>query len=589
MTLISGRFFVSSYRNYYQRTFRIKRISFSTGNSLNFSDVLRTPEYASTPALVEGKFKLTYAQLDYIASKTASVIAEADRKSRFSAVGAFNKPSISFVVSMLAAWKLGKVFVPLSTNHSENELNYFVEDSKVGLICCTKRDEINPAFVNTAKLPFLETDSFIKAISNVPKTTAGEAQQSLRGEDCLSGSVNGDTGALVIYTSGTTGRPKGVLHTHSSLFHMTQGLIESWKYTANDKILHFLPLYHVHGLVNKLLCVLKVGGTVEFLASANAPVIWNRLAEEEVSYQKHRNAVEAGNSSPYKPVSLFMAVPTIYARLLESSTEMRSNPETSLTLSDGVSALKRMRLMVSGSAALPDTVLNNWKNLTGYKLLERYGMTEIGMALSNPYEGERKEGYVGFPLPGVECKLVDDRENTISEPNTPGELRIKGPQVFSHYLNRPDATKETFDAEGWFKTGDVAEVGADGFYKILGRNSTDIIKSAGYKLSALEIERELLAHPQILEAAVVGVSDDVLGEKVLAVISLRTGTGSGSSPGDLVSVRGDATALQKYIRVFLEDKLAHYKQPRDYVVVDAIPRNHLGKVNKKSLLKDLNI
>jgi acyl-CoA synthetase (AMP-forming)/AMP-acid ligase II len=373
-------------------------------SSLQFSDVLSRPTIANSVALEDRTrdIQLTYAQLNDISSKLASKMAAEDLRKPFSAVGAFNKPSVSFVISMLAAWKLGKVFVPLSTTHTENELGYFIEDSKVGLVCCASKDMVNAPFLASLNLPLLETDSAMRAIGakSLDATEREALKPFLRGADSTSGSVKGDTPALVIYTSGTTGRPKGVLHTHSSIYNMTTSLVQSWQYTEHDKILHFLPLYHVHGLVNKLLCMLYSGATVEFTGSAAAPTLWKRLAQEEHDYQSHVRDAQHGATATYKPVSLFMAVPTVYARLLESSYEMRHDPVQAETLAAGVRALKRMRLMVCGSAALPDNVLQNWQKLTGYKLLERYGMTEIGMALSNPYEGERRQGE-GFLLSAV--------------------------------------------------------------------------------------------------------------------------------------------------------------------------------------------
>jgi malonyl-CoA/methylmalonyl-CoA synthetase len=365
-------------------------------SSLQFSDVLGKPAVANSVALLDRTrdIQLTYAQLNDISSKLASRMAVEDSRKPFSAVGAFNKPSVSFVISMLAAWKLGKVFVPLSTTHTENELGYFIEDSKVGLVCCASKEMVNAPFLTSLNLPLLETDGAMRAIAEKPleETERASLKPYLQGADSVTGSVKGDTPALVIYTSGTTGRPKGVLHTHSSIYNMTTSLVQSWQYTKHDKILHFLPLYHVHGLVNKLLCMLYSGATVEFTGSAAAPVLWKRLAQEEHDYQTHLQATQVGKASTYKPVSLFMAVPTIYARLLESSYEMRHDPAQAEILAAGVRTLRRMRLMVCGSAALPDNVLQNWQKLTGYKLLERYGMTEIGMALSNPYEGERRQG-----------------------------------------------------------------------------------------------------------------------------------------------------------------------------------------------------
>lgn len=299
-------------------------------------------------------------------------------------------------------------------------------------------------------------------------------------------------------------------------------------------------------------------------------------------------------------ISLFMAVPTVYAKLLQAADKARSTTTTITTttgsvapatatavltpaeLTDALVATRNMRAMISGSAALPQPVMQAWRDLTGHVLLERFGMTEIGMGLSNSYKGERVEGSVGKPLPGVQCRLVDEQGEEVREPEVPGELRIKGSAVFKEYLNRPAETAAAFDKEGWFRTGDIAQRRtSDGNYVILGRNSTDIIKSGGYKLSALEIEREILAHPQVAEVAVVGAEDVTYGQVVVAVIKPKVQT---------TATRPSLT--QTTLAHFLQDRLAVYKQPKKVFVLDdvtEIPRNHLGKVNKKKLLTDLNI
>eukprot|EP01035_Chromulina_nebulosa_P024552 gene24552-31972_t len=225
-----------------------------------------------------------------------------------------------------------------------------------------------------------------------------------------------------------------------------------------------------------------------------------------------------------------------------------------------------MRLHVSGSAALPDIVMNAWKELTSHVLLERYG------------------GYVGLPLPFVECKIVDENNQVIDKIDTPGELLIKGKTLFQEYLGLPNETLKAFDKDGWFKTGDIAQINNNGYYKLLGRNSTDIIKSSGYKLSALEIEREILSHPQIYEAAVLGVPDEIKGELVIAIISLRQRVEDISNYPIITN-----NNAKKSLNLFLEDKLSYYKRPSRVFIVDELPRNHMGKVNKKSILKDLNI
>jgi len=224
-----------------------------------------------------------------------------------------------------------------------------------------------------------------------------------------------------------------------------------------------------------------------------------------------------------------------------------------------------MRLNVSGSAACPVEVFEVWRDLTGQILLERYGMTEIGMALSNPYRGERRSGYVGQALPNVQVQLVDEAGGVVTEEGTSGEIRIQSPTVFLEYWDNPAATEASF-ADGWFRTGDIAVV-EDGYYRIMGRSSVDIIKSGGYKLSALEIENKLLAHPDIAEVAVIGVEDRTWGEAVAAVVVLK----------------GAAEMTQASLKVWCEGKLSAYKIPKKLLVMDTLPRNAMGKIVKPTL------
>ena len=268
--------------------------------------------------------------------------------------------------------------------------------------------------------------------------------------------------------------------------------------------------------------------------------------------------------------NVFMAVPTIYAKLLEAAESLPPK----LVESAVDNTLRPMRLMVSGSAALPVSSFQRWKELTGQTLLERYGMTEFGMSISNPYEPieERHPGHVGLPLPSVEARLVDEESGkVIDSPNTSGSLRIKGQTVFQEYLNRPDAMKDAFDEEGYFITGDVAEFNAKlNSYRILGRASVDILKVGGYKLSALEIERDLLEHPDIAEIAIMGVPDDTWGERVGMICRTKT---------DSEELTIDS------LRTWCGDRMARHKIPSRLLLVDEIPKNAMGKVNKKTLVK----
>ncbi len=300
---------------------------------------------------------------------------------------------------------------------------------------------------------------------------------------------------MILYTSGTTGKPKGVVTTHANIAAQIRSLVEAWRWTGEDRILEILPLHHLHGIVNVMACALWVGAVCEIHPAFDAGKVWDRIAGGDLT--------------------LFMAVPTIYVKLIDA-WEKASPAERDL-MSGGC---RKMRLMVSGSAALPVPVLERWKQVSGHVLLERYGMTEIGMCLSNPLRGQRRPGCVGLPLPGVEVRLTDVGGVPVGA-GTPGEIIVRGKTVFLEYWNRAEETRKAF-RDGWFLTGDIA-VQESGIYRILGRSSVDIIKTGGYKVSALEIEETLLAHPDIKECAVVGVADPTWGERVVAALVMREG------------------------------------------------------------------
>jgi malonyl-CoA/methylmalonyl-CoA synthetase len=301
-----------------------------------------------------------------------------------------------------------------------------------------------------------------------------------------------------------------------------------------------LPLHHVHGLVNGALGALRAGAELGFRRSFEPDEVWNLFA--------------AGAAT------VFYAVPTLYHQLAEAWA--RADVPARKAWSAGAAGL---RLMVSGSAALPAPLWARWREIAGQDLLERYGMTEIGMAISNPYRGERRPGTVGQALPGMEVRIVAE-DGRDAPPGSPGEIRVRGPSLFREYWSRPDATRDSF-RDGFFLTGDVAELDA-GYVRIRGRASVDIIKSAGYKISALEIEAVLLEHPAIREAAVVGQPDPEWGELVTACVVLHPGR----------------TLQAEELKEFCRDKLAPYKLPRRLRVLAELPRNAMGKVTKPALL-----
>ena len=433
-------------------------------------------------------------------------------------------PSLAWVATLWGIWRAGGVAVPLALQHPPPELAYTLDDA--GAVAVVASPELASRVEPLARerdLPCLTTDDALAG-------PAAEPPAALEPDDP----------ALIVYTSGTTGRPKGAVLTHDNLEAQVQSLAEAWAWSGDDRILEFLPLHHVHGIVNIVLSALSAGAVCEILPCFDAEDVWRRLA--------------AGRTT------LFMAVPTIYRRLItawEAAPDARRRELSA--------AARRLRLMVSGSAALPVETLERWREITGHTLLERYGMTEIGMALGNPLEGERRPGSVGRPFPGVRARLVDERGRPV-EDGVSGEIEIRGANVFSEYLGRPEATRDAF-RDGWFRTGDMAVREADGYFRILGRSSVDILKTGGEKVSALEIEATLRQNDAVDDCAVVGVPHPDWGEEVAAAIVLTADASS------------DAFDVDD-LRAWARERLAAYKVPRRFLAVAELPRNALGKVVK---------
>ncbi|TQM82562.1 fatty acid CoA ligase FadD36 [Saccharothrix saharensis] len=335
---------------------------------------------------------------------------------------------------------------------------------------------------------------------------------------------DGEAPALIVYTSGTTGPPKGVVLPRRALATNLDALAAAWAWTEDDVVVHGLPLFHVHGLGVGVLGPLRRGGTVHHLGSFG-------VAEAA-------EALRGGGT-------MMFGVPTMYHRIA-------AEPEHA-------AAFGRARLLVSGSAALPATVHERISQLTGQRVVERYGMTETLMNTSVRADGDRRPGAVGLPLDGVELRVVG------GSGDEPGEIEVRGPNLFLEYLNRPDATRDAF-RDGWFRTGDLAVVEPDGYVRIVGRRATDLIKSGGYKIGAGEVENALLEHPAVAEVAVTGEPDDDLGERVVAWV---VADGEPPAPEAL----GDHVARL----------LSPHKRPRVVRYVDALPRNDMGKVLKREL------
>ena len=427
---------------------------------------------------------------------------------------------IDYIAIQWAIWRAGGVTVPLCLSATEPELEYALTDSE-SVYIITAPDQ-------AAKVTSLCQRLNLRWLNVHATTTTSEKTLP---------SIAPTRRAMVLYTSGTTSTPKGVVTTHLNIEAQIETLVNAWEWQATDRIPLFLPLHHVHGIINVMSCALWSGAIIEPFPNLDMKTVLSRVAA--------------------RAYSVFMAVPTIYVKLIQA-LEALPERERSRT----VGGFADMRLMISGSAALPASIHEQWTTLTGQKLLERYGMTEIGMALSNPFHGERRPGAVGQPLPGVDVRLKSETGETITTEGEPGEIQVKGPAVFLEYWKRPDITKESFD-DGWFRTGDMAVVERS-YYRIMGRLSVDIIKSGGYKLSALEIEAALLQHDAIAECAVVGVPDETWGEAVAVAAVL---------------VDGKTIDIES-LRSWCRDRLSTYKIPKRLRVLAALPRNAMGKVTK---------
>lgn len=494
-------------------------------------------------ALRCGTQNITYKDLQICSDHFASELSAIENLKE-KTVGILAPSSLEFAVAMVATWKAGAIAVPLQPHHPRSEIEYIVQDSGLNYIffhqnCAHLAKDI--AKSNPVKL--FELSLCKESATKNLKLTSPSTSSAVRPRPS-------QQGALMIYTSGTTNRPKGVISTIGSLNAQMASLQEAWAWSKDDRILNILPLHHVHGLVNVLCCSLSSGAYCELADKFTPDLVWDRIASDELT--------------------VFMAVPTVYAKLIQHWQSQPKDTQVRLSLS-----ANKLRLMVSGSAALPSPIFDAWYAISGKKLLERYGMTEIGMALSNPYTGERKPRTVGIPLPSVAVRLMDENAKAITGSNIPGEIQVRGPTLFKEYWKNPQATEDSFTQDGWFKTGDIAERDNDGYFKILGRNSQDIIKSGGYKISALEIESALLEHPQIKEAAVIGISDEIWGEKIVAFCVLKNFSPELNSTGQ----------LKDDLRNWLGERIAHYKIPSVWHYVADLPRNSMGKILKSDLKK----
>ena len=445
-------------------------------------------------------------------------------------IGTSARPSARFVEALFGVLLAGGCVVVLSPLHPAPETRYFCDDA-----------EVKTVLVSADLLPLAEPLGATRAVRDVDAMR--EASENIGAVTAAALATGGDAAALQLYTSGTTGKPKGAVLTHMNLEVQQELVGAAWGFGPTDTLLHSLPLHHMHGLAIALLTALGAGSATR-LTSFVAPEIWEAM----------QNA------------TVFMGVPAMYHRLF-----VAFDAADEATRARWAAHAKALRLATSGSAALPVTLAERWRSLTGTIPLERFGMTEIGVGITNPLDGERFPGCVGFPLPSVETRIVGDDEQVADT----GELWIRGPSVFHGYHRREEETRRAFakDPDGgtpWFRTGDtVTRIGHSGPFKILGRTSVDILKSGGYKLSALEIEEVLREHASVGEVAVIGVPDEAWGDRVVACV---------------VRKEGAPACDEAALRAFAKERLAGYKVPKDVLFLTALPKNALGKVMKPELL-----
>ena len=479
--------------------------------------------------------RFTYAELDRLVLQTMGYLQNLSLQPGDRVALQLPK-SLEFILLHLATIRLGAITLPLNLAYPPDEVKYFLEDSGAKLFFASELiKEKNQAAL--AELPELqeciflnpaEPDQFYSLLSDLPQFSTYKLPSS---------HSNSDDTAVIIYTSGTTGRPKGAEITHGNLSSNLQSLHEAWGWQPQDVLLHVLPIFHVHGLFVALHGALHAGATTLLMREFDARRALQMMANGEST--------------------VFMAVPTIHQRLLDVPDADRYD-------------LSKMRLITSGSDRLPDEVFTGFQQTFGYTLLERYGMTETGMNCSNPLHGERRLGSVGLPLAGVQVRVVDAEEGQVLPAGEIGDVQLRGPNVFKGYWKQPLKTAESFTQDGWFKTGDLGFLEADGYLTLCGR-SKDLIISGGLNIYPPEVERVLAGHPAVAACAVIGCPDREWGERVTGVVVLN---------------QGEAVTGEELIR-FCREELAPYKSPKAIVFRESLPRNAMGKIQKAELRKEI--
>ena len=429
------------------------------------------------------------------------------------------------ILLYLACLRVGGVYLPLNTGYTSAEIEYFLRDAQPALFVCRPCD-LDAANALCKPLP----KTTVASLGSAGDGTLIEQADKAVPFDGIE-PRNSDDLASILYTSGTTGRSKGAMLSHGNLASNARALCDTWRFTPNDRLIHALPIFHIHGLFVACNTVLSTGASMLYLPQFDADTIIDAMAYG----------------------SLLMGVPTFYTRLLKSP---RLSAETT----------HNMRLFISGSAPLTSETHNAFRERTGQAILERYGMTETGMNASNPYEGDRRAGSVGFPLPGVEIRITQPGSDDVLPNGEVGMIEVRGPNVFSGYWGMPEKTAEELRADGWFMTGDLGHFDADGYLNIVGRDK-DLVISGGYNVYPKEVEQIIDEHPAVEESAIIGVAHPDFGEGVTAIV---------------VTVSGQ-TLSEAEVMQSLSDRVARFKQPKRVFFVDSLPRNTMGKVQKNQL------
>jgi malonyl-CoA/methylmalonyl-CoA synthetase len=469
--------------------------------------------------------RISYGDLIARAGRMANVLVERGVKPG-DRVAAQTEKSVPGLVLYLATVRAGAVYLPLNTAYTLNELEYFITDAEPSLVVCdpSKAEGIGAIAAKVgAKVETLGADG---------KGSLTEAAAQAKPEFTTVARANDDL-AAILYTSGTTGRSKGAMLTHDNLASNSLSLVDYWRFTKDDVLIHALPIYHTHGLFVASNVTLFARAAMIFLPKLDPELIIKLMARATV----------------------LMGVPTFYTRLLQSPALSKE-------------ATKHMRLFVSGSAPLLADTHREWAARTGHAVLERYGMTETNMNTSNPYDGERVPGAVGHALPGVSVRVTDPETGKELARDTIGMIEVKGPNVFKGYWRMPEKTKAEFRDDGFFITGDLGKIDGQGYVHILGRGK-DLVISGGFNVYPKEIESEIDAMPGVIESAVIGVPHADFGEGVTAVVVCNK-----------AAAISEASVLKA-----LDGRLAKFKMPKRVFVVDELPRNAMGKV-QKNILRD---